>query len=223
VWICEKISNSDHLRFACLPSMSHFLVAPMDTTTAYFTLFSTLLALKILILFPLCLYTMIVPPQDEEVEFPPPPGYSGTERKTIEVPKYPSFSDLLFLILVYAMDIVFIYPATRHGNEAQLNPALTAFLGGALALQAAAAVGWSGISMSWLAAEKKYGLWHYKTWSAYYMSFILVGVGIGLPLLFIWTWHVGTYAIVIAPTVGKAFYDAYAPLPYLYRRCIRLK
>jgi len=203
--------------------MSQFPVAPMDTTTAYFTLFSTLLALKILILFPLCLYTTVRPPQDDEVEFPPPPGYCGSERKTVQVPKYPSCPDLLFLILVYAMDIVFMYPATRRGVEVELNSALIAFLGGALGLQAAAAVGWSGISMSWLAAEKKYGLWHSKAWSAYYLSFILVGVGIGLPLLFIWTWHIGKYTIVIAPTVGKAFYDAFAPLPQIYRQCVGLK
>jgi|SRR5277367_695616 len=203
--------------------MSHLLLAPMDTTTAYFTLFSTLLALKTLILLPLCLYTLILPPRTEEVEFPPPAGYSGSERKTVEVPKYPSFSDLFFLVIVYAMDIVFIYPATRHGIEIQPNSALIAVLGGAIGLQAIAAVGWSGISMSWLAAEKKYGLWHSKAWSAYYMSFILVGVGIGLPLLSIWTWHVWKYTIVIAPIVGKAFYDAYEPLPHLYQRCIGLE
>ena len=91
---------------------------------------------------------------------------------------------------------------------------------GALVAQTAAAVGWSGISVSWLAAEKKYGLWHSKAWSSYYLSFILVGVGIGVPLLFNTSWHIVEYSLLFAPTIGKAFYEAYAPLFRVYRTCL---
>ena len=193
----------------------------MDTPTAYFTIFSTFLAIKVLILAPLCLYTAMFPPRDEEVEFPPPQGYSSMETKKVEVPKYPAFSDLLFLLLVYVLDIIFIYPLTRSGGEApSFHPVFIASKSLALGIQVVAAIGWSGIGVSWLAAEKKYGLWHSKTWALYYHSFILVGVGMGVPLLFNLLWYIVEYSLASAPTIAKAFYEAYQPIFRLGRICV---
>jgi hypothetical protein len=184
----------------------------MDTSTAYFTLLSTILAIKVLLLLPLCLFVLVLPAPEIEVEFPPPPGYSGTERRTVKVPTYPSFSSLLFLSIVYTVDIILVYPFTRHGNECQPSPLQMTLMIGGLGIQTMAAVGWSGISSSWLSAEKKYGLWHSWAWGCYYLSFILVGVTIGLPLFYMALWHVGEYMTLIAPTVWDAFYHAFAPI-----------
>ena len=116
-----------------------------------------------------------------------------------------------------------IYPLTRNGEDIELNWVFSAGIGGVLWVQVVAAVGWSGISMSWLSAEKKYGLWHSKSWSYYYLSFILVGVGVGVPAIFIGLVFIGRQLVRGVPIMGKAFYDAYAPLLYLYQRCFRLE
>jgi len=216
----HRKSSKDSRRFTYPPCLS-FSTA-MDTTTAYFTIFSSFLAVKVLILALLCIFTAIFPPTDEEVEFPPPRGYSGTETKKVEVPKYPSFSDLLFLLLAYILDIIFIYPLTQSGRETPFfHPVFIACKSVALGLQAVAAVGWSGIGVSWLAAEKKYGLWHSNAWGLYYHSFILVGVGMGIPLFFNLSWYIVEFSIASAPTIARALYEAYEPLFRLGRICVR--
>lgn len=184
----------------------------MDISTAYLTILSTVLAVKIVLLVLLFVITTFLPPDEIEVEFPPPEGYSGTERKTVEVPEYPSCQALGFLILVYIYDIIMIYPYTRKGSESEHS--LVYLLVGivSLGIQTMAAIGWSGITSSWLAAERHYGLWYSKTWSCYYLTFILTGFAIGLPLLYKGMWLVITFTITSGPTVWRAIYEAYRPL-----------
>lgn len=186
----------------------------MDISTAYLTILSTVLAVKTVLLFVCFVFTAFLPPDEIEVEFPPPEGYSGTERKTVEVPEYPSCQAIGFLILVYVYDIIMIYPYTRKGSESEHS--LVYLLVGivSLGIQTMAAIGWSGITPSWLAAERHYGLWHSKIWSCYYMSFILTGVAIGLPLLYRGMWLIITFTITVAPTVWRAIYEAYRPLKF---------
>lgn len=184
----------------------------MDIGPSYFTIFSRLLAAKVALLCLLSLVVAVIPPENVEIEFPPPDGYSGAERRTVEVPKYPSFRQVGFLVIIYIFDIIFLYPFTYEGGSNKRN--IIVFLAGNafLVLQTVAAVGWSGIRTSWLAAENGYGLWHNPAWSAYYMSFILTGVAIGLSLLYKALWEVIIFTIVVAPTVWEAFYHAYTPL-----------
>jgi hypothetical protein len=186
----------------------------MDIGPSYFTILSRLLAIKTTILFLLCLVVAIIPPANVEVEFPPPASYSVVERKIVNVPKYPSFREVGFLVIIYFSDIIFLYPFTYEGSATKNN--IIIFLVGIafLGLQIMAAVGWSGIQTSWLAAERKYGLWHSLAWSSYYMSFILTGVAIGLPLLYRAVWEVILFIIAVASTTWKALSYAYAPLIY---------
>ena len=186
----------------------------MDICGSYLSILSTILAFKILLLAPCFFITAILPPNESEVEFPPPEGYSGTERKCINVPKSPGFQALGFLILVYLFDIIMLYPYTHKGSGSEHS--LVYLLAGiaSLGIQTMAAIGWSGIKASWLAAERNYGLWHSTTWSCYYWSFILTGIAIGLPLLYKGIWVVISFTITFAPTVWRAIYEAYMPLKF---------
>src|SRR5438552_12537104 len=121
----------------------------MDTNTdigpLYFTVFSIVLAAEIIVLFLCCLITFILPPNDHQVEFPPPPGYSGMERRKVEVPDYPSSLELAYLIAVYALDIILIYPYTREGSASQ-HDTLYRLAGIVIfGIQVTSAVGWNGI------------------------------------------------------------------------------
>jgi hypothetical protein len=186
----------------------------MDVSTAYLTILSTVLAVETLVLLPCFLLAAILPPDEIEAEFPPPPGYSGTENRTVDVPEYPSSLNFLSLIAIYVFDIIMIYPYTQNGLVIE-HSILYQLIGiVSLTFQAMAAVGWSGIKTSWLAAEKGYALWYSKAWTCYYMSFILTGVAIGLPLLYKGIWFVIDFTIAIAPTSWIAIYNAYAPLKF---------
>lgn len=186
----------------------------MDISTSYLTILSSVLAVETLLLFPCFLLVALRPPNEIGVEFPPPPGYSGTEQRTVNVPKYPSCSKLFFLIAIYVFDIVMIYPYTRNGLVSKHSKLYLLVGIVTLAFQVFAAIGWSGIKTSWLAAERSYGLWYSKAWTSYYMSFILTGVAIGLPLLYKGIWFLIDLTIAIAPTSWAAIYNAYAPLKF---------
>lgn len=186
----------------------------MDINTSYVTILSTVLAVQILLLLPCFLLAVFRPPDEIEVEFPPPPGYSGTERRKVDVPKYPSCSKLFFLIAIYVFDIVMIYPYTRNGLVSEHSILFVLVGVVSLTFQVLAAIGWSGIKTSWLAAERSYGLWHSKAWTCYYMSFILTGVAIALPLLYKGIWFLIDFTVAIAPTSWTAIYNAYAPLKF---------
>jgi hypothetical protein len=186
----------------------------MDISTSYFTILSSILAFETILLFPCFLFTAILPPDEIDVEFPPPEGYSGTERKTVTVPKYPSCSEIGFLIALYIFDIILLYPYTREGvtNEPRFLYFVISIV--CLGIQTLAAIGWSGIKMSWLAAERGYGLWYSKAWTCYYMSFILTGIAIGLPFLYRGIWIIVMFAISFAPTAWRAIYNAYRLLKF---------
>jgi hypothetical protein len=184
----------------------------MDIIFSYSTVLSTCLAVKIVLLCLLCLVVVVVPPVNIEVEFPPPTGYSRAVRKTVEVPKYPSLRDLIFLVIVYIFDIIFIYPLTYEGAATKKNIIIVLVAATFLTFHLIASASWSGIETSWLSAEKKFGLWHSPAWSIYYMSFILTGVAIGLPFLYVIIWGVIIFVDAITPNMGKALYQAYAPL-----------
>jgi len=186
----------------------------MDISTSYLTILSTALAVETLLLLPCFLLAVFLHPDEIEVEFPPPSGYSGTESRTVDVPEYPSSPKLFFLIAIYVFDIVMIYPYTRNGlvSEHSILYLLVGIM--SLAFQVMAAIGWGGIKTSWLAAERSYGLWYSKAWTCYYMSFILTGVAIGLPLLYKAIWFLIDFTMAIAPTLWTAIYNAYAPLKF---------
>lgn len=186
----------------------------MDISTSYLTILSTVLAAETLLLLPCFLLAAILPPGEIEVEFPPPRGYSGNEKRTVGVPKYPSSLNLFFLIAIYLFDIVMIYPHTQSGlvSEHSILHLLVGIV--SLTFQVMAAVGWGGIKTSWLAAEKGYGLWHSKAWTCYYMSFILNGLAIGLPLLYKGIWFLIAFTMASAPISWTAIYNAYAPLKF---------
>ena len=126
----------------------------MDISTSYLGILSNVLAVEILLLLPCFLLAAILPPDEIEVEFPPPPGYSGTERRTVNVLEYPSSPKLFFLIAAYLFDIVMIYPYTFNGAISEHNTLYILFGIVCLTVQVTAAVGWSGIKTSWLAAER---------------------------------------------------------------------
>lgn len=186
----------------------------MNICTSYSSIISTLLAVETILLLPCFLLAAILPPDEIEVEFPPPEGYSGTERKTVKVPEYPSCQELGFLTMVYVFDIIMLYPHTREGIKSEHS--FIYLLAGVVCfgIQTMAAIGWSGIKTSWLAAERSYGLWHSKRWSCYYMSFVLTGIVIALPLLYKGLWLTITFTVASAPTVWRAVCEAYKPLKF---------
>lgn len=186
----------------------------MDMNTAYFTLLSRALAIHSIVLVPFCVFSAIRPPHLIEVEFPPPLGHSRDERRAVKVPRYPPCQSVAFLIAVYLCDVFFIYPFTREGTvkDDSFHFILRIIGTIGLVIHVLAAIGWSNIRPNWLAAERNYGLWYSKIWKAYYMSFIVTGVAIMIPLFYLGLWHLGATAFNLVPIIGRAMYQAYLPL-----------
>jgi len=182
----------------------------MDINASYFTLVSSTLAVQTIVLVPFFLYSLFFPPCAVEVEFPPPAECSVKETKKVYIPNYPSCLEYLFLIAVYLLDIIFLYPFTRAGSEiANWISSLVSLV--VLFLQMSLAIGWGGTDASWLAAEKKLGLWSNKAWSCYYMDFISTSVAIGVPLGYEVSWMVVRFVVGVTPSVWMALCQAYAP------------
>jgi hypothetical protein len=182
----------------------------MDLESTYSAILSTILAIKISLLVPLFLLTAILPPLCTEVECPAPKGDTGT--KTLDIPDYPSPKSLAFLIAVYFFDILLLYPYTPDGANTPYDSSFRIVGVIGILLQTMSAIGWAGIEPNWDTAEALYGLWFNKFWSWYYMSFILVGIAIGLPLIYKAMWWCGELTVLIAPMTWKAICNAYAPL-----------
>ena len=186
----------------------------MDVGTVWFTILSRLLALQSIVLIPFLLFAAIRPPSYVEVEFPPPLGCSSNERKIVKVPRYPSFLSLAILIVFDLSDIIFIYPFTEEGiAKADSLPVAFRLVGiVGLVIHVIMAVGWSSVEPNWQAAEYKYGLWFSRDWTVYYMSFIVTATAIGIPLFLLALWLIIDAAIGLVPILGRAMYEAYAPL-----------
>ncbi len=178
---------------------------------AYHTIFSKVVLFQAVAILPLLLYTIPYPPEEVKAEFPPPDGFSGTERRVLSVPKHPSIVDLGFLLIIYLIDIVFLHPFTIEGRLFYEENGSTlvwwVFKAGSVALvvQFLAACSWSGVRTSWVSAERRHGLWHFTPWAIYYTSFILTGLGIGLPLFFKLGWLLISLIIEVSPVAWKIF------------------
>jgi len=184
----------------------------MDIVTAFCTILSTLLALQLLILFPLAIFLLIFPPGYIQAEFPAPRGYEETGARIINVQVYPAARDILLLIVIFLADIIFLYPYTRAGSRAEISLLHRTTGVILLCVQFAAAVAWSSIRGDWLAGERNFGLWGSKTWAAYYMTFILNSLACEGPLVFVGCTTCAEFVISQVPLVWYAFYHAYKPL-----------
>jgi hypothetical protein len=195
----------------------------MDINTSYYTVLTRILAVKTIALVPLYIYTKIVPPPKANVEFPSPLA-TVPERKTVSVPRYPSSSDLRFLLTTYNLDIIILYPYTRAGSswQASLDRSHTRdmllLLGlllcgwGYFFFRVSSAVGWSGIRPNWAAAERKHGLWNYPAWSCYYMSYIISGIFIGIGLGFKLACFALSSCMYFGPGLLEVYRQTYVPL-----------
>jgi hypothetical protein len=181
----------------------------MDLDVAYHTVFTKIVLFQAVAILPLLLFTIPCPPADVKAEFPPPYGLPDTRSRVISVPRYPTFLDLGFLLVIYFLDIIFLHPYTKEGGFliGESNSAVVSgffWVGsGALVLQFLAACAWSGIRTNWVAAERRHGLWHFTPWRVYYSSFILTGLGIGLPMFFKLGWLMISGSVEVFPIAWK--------------------
>jgi hypothetical protein len=183
----------------------------MSLSIEYCSAVTKILACQTIILLISSILTLILPPGRKNVKFPAPSGTSTITEKAVSVPKYPSTRDLSFLLLLYILDIIFIYPFTLDVNASvSLTRGSTIlvvfFLAGNIFLifQANMARGWLRMERNWIAAEKNYGLWHSKAWSAYYLSFIITGTALGLISL----WQIAQYLVIISLEIGPVIWIA---------------
>jgi hypothetical protein len=184
---------------------------PMSLSTDYCSAVTKILACQTIILLIFSILTLILPPGQKNAKFPAPSGTSTITEKTVSVAKYPSTRDLSSLLLLYILDIVFIYPFTLDVNASvSLTRGSTIlvvfFLAGNIFLifQANMARGWLRMERNWVAAEKNYGLWYSKAWSAYYLSFIITGTALGL----ISVWQIAQYLVIISLEIGPVIWIA---------------
>ena len=184
----------------------------MDIFTAFYTILSTLLALQLLILFSLVIFLLIFPPGYIQAEFPAPQGHNETGTRIINIQAYPAARDIFLLIVIFFADIIFLYPYTQAGLNAEisvLHRTTGVFL---LCVQFAAAIAWSSIRRDWLAGERNFGLWGSKTWAVYYMTFILNSLACEGPMIFVGGRTCVEFVISQGPFIWYAFYHAYKPL-----------
>jgi len=179
----------------------------MDIETLYFTHLSTTFAWLTVPLYFLCIVTFFCPPPEMSETFPPPPGKAS---KVVKVPLYPRCHEIFFLLLALLAEMVLLYPYVPDGTT---NPLFSQYWGYPLfAYHGCKAICWSGMQRNWIAAEQMQGLWHLKGWAVYYLVHILMGIAVGLPLLF----RLGFYFAVAFYHVGVTSYyallTAYGPL-----------
>jgi hypothetical protein len=190
----------------------------MDLDVAYHSVFSKIVLFQALAILPLSLLKIPLPPAKVIQGFPSPSGLPNARAKIIEVPMSPTSRDLAFLLTIYILDVIFLYPYTKEGRlllEETNSTIISLFFwagSGALVLQFLAACAWSGIQTDWIAAERRHGLWHFTPWKIYYCSFILTGLGIGLPMLFKLGWTIILLAIEVLPIVCNIFSHQFAPI-----------
>src|SRR5271156_4166918 len=191
----------------------------VDVAAAFALLLSEGLAIQITVLLILFLFTLVRIPKDVEIEFPAPTGIKHqplTEKaRPVEVPQYPTCRDISFLILLYLVDIVLLYPYTLESREERNLLLLQLVSIVVFPLQVAAAHGWGSISPSWLAAQRRHGLWHSNAWRLYYMSFILTGVAIGLLIMGRGIALIILQLIALLPAIWRAQCHAFLPLKSL--------
>lgn len=184
----------------------------MDWLAAYYTGLSTILAIFILILLPLILYSLIFSPDYIEAEFRAPKGYRESGTRIINVLAHPADKDLAFLLVVFVVDILLIYPYTLSGSQSDISS--ISKIGGTIILeiQLMAAVGWCGIQSDWIAGSRNFGLWKISSWAGYYMAFILTTFACAGPVAFVGM-KLGTgWVISHTPNVWMALYHAFRPL-----------
>ena len=184
----------------------------MDILASFYTILSTVLAFQLLILFPLVIFLLFFPPGYIQAEFPAPQGHKETGTRIINVQKYPAARDIVLLIVIFLADIIFLYPYTQSGSlvEFSLLHRTTGVV--FFCVQVAAAVGWSSLRGDWLAGERNFGLWGSKTWTVYYMTFILNSLACEGPMVFVGIRSCGEFVISQIPFIWHAFYHAYKPL-----------
>jgi hypothetical protein len=197
-------------------------ILPRDLSSNYCSALTKILACQTIMLLVFSSFTLLFPPGQADVKFPTPSGTSTMTEKTVSVAKYPSTRDLSSLLLLYILDIIFIYPFTLDINATVSltrgsNILAIFFLAGNIFLlfQANMARGWCRMERTWVAAERNHGLWHYKAWSVYYLSFIVTGTAVGL----VSVWQIAQYLVKIVleigPVIWTALYSEYVWLKVL--------
>ena len=186
----------------------------MDLETSYNGFLSSVFALAIAILFLALLFTIFWYPGEDEVECPSPTG--GEETKVVKVPKYPQPASIAFLILIYVLDILILYPCTQDGLENEFHWLYVCAANVGALVHILAAIGWSSIERNWLTAEARYALWFNKYWSCYYWSFILTGIAVGLPIFYKSVWGLFNIILRVVLTMCGAICNAYAPFKAWY-------
>ena len=179
---------------------------------AYFTVLSSILAILILIILGLILYTLIFTPEYIEAEFRAPKGYRESGTRIILILEHPCALDLALLLGVFSVDIILVYPFTRMGSQANVSSGAKAGRILVLGIQLMAAVGWWGIQSDWLAARRNFGLWKRPGWAVYYVVFILATLACSLPLILMGVHHAVGFVMLRTLNVWMALYNAFKPL-----------
>jgi len=190
----------------------------VDVAAAFADLLSQVLAMKITILLILFVFTLVRHPKDVEIEFPAPSGtkYELADKvKRVKIPQYPKWIDITFLILIYLLDIALLYPYTLKNGEWTNHLLLLLLSVVVFPVQVGAAHGWSCMSPSWIAAQRRHALWHNKAWKIYYMSFILTGLAIGLLIIGKGVAFFIFEVLGMLPGIWRAQSHAFSPLKNL--------
>jgi hypothetical protein len=179
--------------------------------TSYCGFISAALALESFILVFIMLFVRHWGPEFMPVECPEPNPAKNRSTKVAYPPTYPPEQSIQFLISVYILDILVLYPYTKEGSTMDLH--WTFLPAGILVgiLQARSAIRWGRAEVIWKNISRRLALWNSRPWCWYYWSFIITSIGVVVPLLFQGIWMAHKIGIQIAPVLWGALCNAYSP------------
>jgi hypothetical protein len=182
----------------------------MDIQTLYYRTITTIFAWVTVALFPLCVLTLIMEPPEKSEIFDAPPDQQDEKPKKVTVPLYPTFRELSVFLVSLLAEMVLLCPYLPIDET---KPQFSQYWGFPLfAYHGFRAICLAAMETNWMAAQEHQGLWHLKGWKLYYLLQILMGIMVGLPLLFRLAAYGCMAVYQLVPIVYWSLRTAYGPL-----------